>query len=179
MSLSTRRVIGADAREICRNPKTAFWCGGEVRRGGAGSEIIVVEGQVAILPCESTLSSRNTSAETTLLRWFHNRYHKPLYTLDVRHINQQSKALRWSDNNARHFPSPDYEGRLYLELSSEIPTLRIDPVLFDDRGRYTCQIDFRTIRSVSSFVDLRVIGKFWLILLPRIEYANNGIKFIV
>ncbi|GFV32986.1 uncharacterized protein TNCV_1746281 [Trichonephila clavipes] len=124
---------------------------------GLNEEVIVVEGQVAILPCESTLSSGNTSAETTLLRWFHNRYHKPLYTLDVRHINQQSKSFRWSDNNARHFPSPDYEGRLYLELNSEIPTLRIDPVLFDDRGRYTCQVDFRTSRSVSSYTELRVI----------------------
>ncbi|GFY63947.1 uncharacterized protein TNIN_414731 [Trichonephila inaurata madagascariensis] len=123
------------------------------------AEVIVVEGQVAILPCESTLSSKNTSAETTLLRWFHNRYHKPLYTLDVRHINQQSQSFRWSDNNARHFPSPDYEGRLYLELNSEIPTLRIDPVLFDDHGRYTCQVDFRTSRSVSSYTDLRVISK--------------------
>ncbi|KAF8773653.1 Nephrin like protein [Argiope bruennichi] len=119
--------------------------------------IFSVEGQVAILPCSAASSSFRPNVKTTLLRWFHNHYPKPAYTLDVRYTEQMTANLIWSDTGARHFPSSDYEGRLYLEVSSEIPALRIDPVQFDDNGLYTCQVDFKFNRSVSSSVDLHVI----------------------
>ncbi|CAL1269820.1 unnamed protein product [Larinioides sclopetarius] len=119
--------------------------------------IFSVEEQVAILPCNAAAASLKPNTKTTLLRWFHNRYPKPAYTLDVRSIDQQTADFIWSDLGARHFPSSDYEGRLYLEVSSEIPALRIDPVQFDDKGQYTCQVDFKFNRSISSSIDLHVV----------------------
>ncbi|GIY77879.1 uncharacterized protein CEXT_539731 [Caerostris extrusa] len=74
------------------------------KEGEEVAKILVVEGQVAVLPCASASKSLEPTVKTTLLRWFHNNFYKPVYTLDVRHINQPSQSHIWLDSRARHFP---------------------------------------------------------------------------
>ncbi|KAG8182362.1 hypothetical protein JTE90_010127 [Oedothorax gibbosus] len=122
------------------------------------SEVITAsENQIALLPCTSALALSRSHAKPTLLRWFHSDHHKPIYTLDVRLTNQLTLALNRSAINAKHFPSPDFEGRLYLQLHSSPLTLRIDPVLYGDSGKYSCRVDFKRRRSLVSSVELEVV----------------------
>lgn len=62
-------------------------------------------------------------------------------------------------HKGRHFPSPETEGRFYLDLSLNPISLRIDPVSLEDAGVYKCQIEFKHKRSVQSTVNLDIIGK--------------------
>lgn len=121
--------------------------------------ITAVVDQSASVPCRAFISAKRINGIVTLIRWFHSSLHKPLYTLDIRSLNISLSADASIIHKGRHFPSPETEGRFYLDLSLNPISLRIDPVSLEDAGVYKCQIEFKYKRSVQSTVNLDIIGK--------------------
>lgn len=115
---------------------------------------------MAFIPCHAFTTAKKVPGSVTLIRWMRNTFHKPLYTLDLRRLNSSLSLDVSIIHKGRHFPSPETDGRLYLDLTLDPIVLRIDPVSPEDAGKYTCLIDFRNQRSVQSFLDLQVIGKY-------------------
>lgn len=76
-------------------------------------------------------------------------------------------------HKGRHFPSPETEGRFYLDLSLNPISLRIDPVSLEDAGVYKCQIEFKHKRSVQSTVNLDIIGKILRFIVLTVNAELN------
>nr|XP_015909712.2 nephrin [Parasteatoda tepidariorum] len=118
--------------------------------------VVAIENQAVDIPCPASAQIHIRSKIPTLVRWFHNRFYKPIYSLDLRFVSNKF-FINWTMTQGQHFPSNEFDGRLYLDLHRNPIALRIDPVLYDDHGRYTCRIDFKTHRSRISVQDLKVI----------------------
>ncbi|KFM60635.1 hypothetical protein X975_00172, partial [Stegodyphus mimosarum] len=69
---------------------------------------------MATLPCNISTPLADDAA--SLILWYREDLPNPIYTLDIRKV-----ALK----KARHFPSPEMEGRAYFDISVHPPLLKI------------------------------------------------------
>ncbi|XP_035213691.1 uncharacterized protein LOC118187557, partial [Stegodyphus dumicola] len=143
------------ARNDIMFPAAVLFSSVIVNTAFAIEETIAIQGQAGFIPCHAFQFLKSPQAKPVLLRWFHSRHYKPIYTLDVRFIDSSTSTEVWG--SGRHFPSPEGEGRMYLDVNSNPMVLRIDPVLYEDSGVYTCRLDFKSQRSVFATVVLKVI----------------------
>ncbi|XP_054714539.1 nephrin-like [Uloborus diversus] len=107
-------------------------------------ELWAVAGRRASLPCN--LSEPEDSV--TLILWYKGEAKAPIYTLDAR-----KGALE----KARHFPSTELGARANFDMSSDPPTLDLNPVHAEDDGVYKCRTEFKRSRTLTQLVRLNVI----------------------
>lgn len=111
-------------------------------------EFLAVSGEMATLPCN--ISNPLADDAASLILWYREDLPNPIYTLDIRKV-----ALK----KAKHFPSPEMEGRAYFDTSIHPPLLKIYPIRKSDEGDYKCRVDLRRSRTFIHYIRLKIIGK--------------------
>ncbi|XP_054715275.1 LOW QUALITY PROTEIN: nephrin-like [Uloborus diversus] len=115
-------------------------------RAASRPEFLAVTGEMGSLPCNISTPLEDDAA--TLILWYREDLDNPIYTLDIR-----KAALK----NARHFPSPEMEGKAYFDTSVHPPLLKIYPIRKEDEGDYKCRVDLRRSRTFIHYIRLKII----------------------
>lgn len=107
------------------------------------------------LPC-------NTSAPhddvVQLILWFKNAHGtgSPFLKLDARPTS--SSSISPLESGVLTI-KPEYEDRIYFNVTSSPSILNINPVREDDGSIYSCRVDYKWSRTSISNINLFVIGK--------------------
>ncbi|XP_076325083.1 uncharacterized protein LOC143233081 [Tachypleus tridentatus] len=105
----------------------------------------IIDGSIA-LPCDVTFPDENDAI--SLVLWFRGVSGVPIYSLDARN---------GSIYKASHFSDDVLGERVYFDLTSKPPLLKITPVNKEDEGVYECRVDYRRARTEKWRGHLRVI----------------------
>ena len=104
-------------------------------------------GQRVGLPCNVTPPSEDDTI--TLVLWYRSDVKiLPIYTVDIRH----------NRDKAKHLSHEVLADRAFFNLSVRPAILTLDPVLDSDGLEYRCRVDFRWGRTLTSVINLKVIG---------------------
>lgn len=99
------------------------------------------------LPCNVTPPTEDDTI--TLVLWYRTDVKiLPIYTVDIRH----------NRDKAKHLSHEVLGDRAFFNLSVRPAILTLDPVLDTDGLEYKCRVDFRWGRTLTSVINLKVIG---------------------
>jgi len=132
---------------FCRSTTTSL--SSTISQGVNGTDINVVSGHSATLPCDTKQSS--TREQPSLILWFKEEDGKPIFSVDVNGLTDLSFARIWSSPN--HFGN-----RAMFKTKDRISSILIvTNIQQKEAGLYRCRVDFRDAPSSNSFVNLNVI----------------------
>lgn len=75
-----------------------------------------------------------------------------------------------NSSQTRHFIAKEYQNRTKVIFSHETPNqaqLILDNIQLNDTGLYWCRVDFRWMRTLISTIELKVHGKFSIIIIKK------------